>query len=182
MSSKDDKPLSASDMLGDGPHDADLEAAIVAEAGEELEPGIDPNHPILTVQEQRDAMAKARARVTAEDKKAAIKAFEEQATEQIRGKKGLRTGDPVKDELVSISLDLAEHSNAIVLNGNAYWHGQTYEVPRHVADTLREIQSRGWNHQLELDGKGLSERYRTPHNTVLSAKTGVVNAPQRVAV
>lgn len=183
MPSKDDKPLSAADMLGEDPP-TNLEAAIAAEeAAEEFEPGIDPNHPILTVQEQREAMAKGRARVTAEDRKAAMKAFEDQAVEMIRGKKGLTTGDPVKDELVSISLDLAEHSNAIVLNGNAYWHGQTYEVPRHVADTIREIQSRGWNHQLELDGKGLSERYRAPHNTVFNAKTGAVkNAPQRVAV
>lgn len=176
---QDDAPLSAAEMLGEPAKT--LEDAIAAEAGDVLEPGIDPNHPILSIEEQRDALARARARVDADTKKAAIKAFEAQVTEQIRGKVGMRTGDPVLDEMVSISLDLAEHSNAIVLNGHAYWHGQTYEVPRHIANTLREIQSRGWNHQLELDGKGIAERGRAPRNTILSAKTGVQNAPQMVA-
>lgn len=149
--------------------------------------GLDPNHPILSLEDQRKARDEARAVILEERRKAAFKDLVAKEREKLLGVEGLRTGDPVRDELVSVTLDLAEHSDRIVLNGVIYLHGQTYKVPRHVADTMREIQSRGHNHQNELDGKGIADRFRRPHNTVVETRPGhsnygaALNAPQKVA-
>jgi hypothetical protein len=156
--------------------DTELEAAIMAaEIDAAYADRVDPNHPILTVAEQVEALKKADLKVTAERKKQALADLQKKEEERLMGAAGQMTGDPVKDELVFITLDLAEHSNCITLGlGSAhqhvYHHGQTYKVPRHVADTLREIQARGWNHQLEIEGKGMAERFRRPQNQVLSGK------------
>jgi hypothetical protein len=182
---KTDEPVTAASLLDD-----DAPAVQVAKIDDletvmadiDADEGIDPNHPILSVEEQREAIKKARARVAADSKKEAIKAFEAQVYDKERGRTGLRTGDAAKDEPVSVTLDLAEHSSCITINGTPYWHGFTYTVPRHVADTLREVMSRGHDHQTDLDGKGLSERMRKPRLTLISERTGaVVNAPQKVA-
>lgn len=159
---------------------ADDEEALRAE-------GIDPRHPILTVEEQRAAIKKARDRVAKDNKAEALKALEQQHYDQERGRGGLRTGDPVKDELVYITLDLAEHSDCLRINGHTFWHGQTYRLPRHVAESMREMQQRGHNHQLDLDGKGIAERGKKPRLTMVKADptTGAVinveNAPQAAA-
>lgn len=175
---KPDEPVTAASLLDDPA--PDLASALDAAEGV-VEDGIDPHHPILSVEEQRKAIATARARVSADAKKEALKQFEAQVYDRERGRTGLRTGDPAKDEPVSVTLDLAEHSSCITLNGAPYWHGFTYTVPRHVADTLREIMSRGHDHQNDLDGKGLSERGRKPRLTLISETGAVTNAPQRVA-
>jgi hypothetical protein len=186
MPTKDDKtPLTAAEMLADDPNTAAVvqidedpaPAETLADAvAAEDEPRL---HPILTNAEVREAQEKAHKRVAADSKKEAMKAVEEAAYLKERGSPNLRTGDPVRDELVDIALDLAEHSDRITLNGMSYMHGQTYTVPRHIADTLREIQSRGHDHQTDLDGKGLAERMRKPRATVFNAKSGaVINGPQ----
>jgi hypothetical protein len=128
--------------------------------------GIDPHHPILSIQDQREAIAAAKKRVQTDTRKEAMKALQDAAYEKERGREGMRTGDPVKDELVWVTLDLAEHSDRIVLNGTIYLHGHTYQVPRHVADTMREIQARGHEHQNTLDGKGIAELTKKPRMTV----------------
>jgi hypothetical protein len=83
--------------------------------------------------------------------------------------------------MVRITLDLAPHSPFVVLNHRPYYHAQTYTVPRHVAETLREIQQRGWRHQDEIDGKTLSEHYQRARQTGLSPVKGVTNSPQAMA-
>lgn len=152
------------------------EAALRAE-------GIDPHHPILTIDEQREAIQSALKRVSADEKKEALKAFEKQVYERERGVTGLRTGNPILDEMVTVTLDLAEHSDRIWINGHQFWHGHTYKVPRHVANSLREIQQRGHHHQADLDGKGISERGKKPMLTAIKADAGgnvvgIENAPQ----
>lgn len=166
----------AADAVADDALSPEAEAALRAE-------GIDPYHPILTVEEQREAIANAMRRVSADAKKEALKAFEKQVYEQERGVTGLRTGNPILDEMVNVTLDLAEHSADIKINGFSFWHGHTYKVPRHVANSLREIQQRGHNHQADLDGKGLAERMRKPMLTAIKADTtgrlvAVENAPR----
>lgn len=172
---------SAEDLLRDTPL-TDLSADDAARVEGDNE-GLDPFHPILSLEEQRKAREVARAAVLEEKRSQAFNAMVAQEREKLLGREGLRTGDAVRDQEVTLTLDLAEHSDRIVLNGTTYLHGHTYpKLPRHVADTLREIQSRGHNHQNEIDGKGLAERFRRPHNTVVDTRPGaggrISGAPQ----
>lgn len=139
------------------------------------------NHPILSDEEVEAAREAARKAVEKERKDAAMDAFIKEEKARLQREEGLVTGDGAKDEMVRIALDLAEHSGKIVINGFEYHHGFTYTVPRHVADTLREIQSRGHGHQNEIEGKSMAEAFRRPHNTGLSP-IGAKNAPAPVAV
>jgi hypothetical protein len=174
---KNDDPVdevTADELMGldDGsaprPVGADLASALDDAEEERL-------HPILTNAEFRAAQKKAQDRVDKENRAAAMKAVEEQTVEKIRGKAGLITGDPVKDELVEIYLDLYEGADHIMLSGIRYDHGRVHKVPRHVAATLQEIAARGHNHQTELDGKGLAARPGRQGNTQISAKTLAVS-------
>lgn len=74
------------------------------------------------------------------------------------------------NDIVDITLDLAEHSERLVLDGVAYYHGQTYRVTRAKADTMRDIIARGWRHQDEIDGKDLRSHYQAKRQTSLSGK------------
>lgn len=138
-------------------------------------------HPILTNAEVEEAKAEAKEKVLEAQRKAAKKKIVDDEMQRLRTEEGLVTGDGTKDQMVRISLDLAPHSPFIVLNHRPYYHAQTYPVPRHVAETLREIQQRGWRHQDEIDGKTLSEHYQRARSTGLSPVKGVTNAPQLVA-
>lgn len=61
---------------------------------------------------------------------------------------------PVKDEKqCEITLDLAPHSDRLVIDGVIYMQGRSYTVGQRLFDTMREMQSRGWQHQEEIDGK-----------------------------
>lgn len=85
--------------------------------------------------------------------------------------------DKPMEQLEYIQLDLAGHSNKIMLDGVQFFHGQIYEVTKSVADTMREIVARGWNHEREIGGAN-RDHYRAPRNTTFSMKTGAVgNAP-----
>lgn len=172
-----DEEKAAAELLGSGPTLADA-LGLDHPNGEGA--GALPAHPLLSPDEVAAAMAKARESVEAKRRDAAIKAVIKAETERLEREEGLVTGDGVKDEMVTVHLDLAEHSNRIVLSGTPYWHGHTYTIPRHVADTLREIQSRGHDHQSEIEGKNLADRFRRPRNTVIDVHKGgaVVNAPQ----
>jgi len=138
--------------------------------------------PLLTVEELEAIKAEAFKKVTDERKAAARKQALDAAIADARQEQGRITGDGAKDELVMITLDLAEHSDKITLNGAAYWHGHTYKVPRHQADTLRDIQFRGWKHQMEIDGKNAKDLQRqAPRNTLINARSGAVSsAPQQM--
>lgn len=183
MSADDPKGvLSAAEMLGDAP--TNLEAAVAAAEGDGLTEqdrldGVDANHLILTVQEQREAIATARARVDTDEKKEALKSFEKTAYEKMRGKGSMRTGDPRKDQMVYVTVDLPEFCDKLTINFQPYWHGCTYPLQRHVAEGLREMAQRAWQHQSEIDGKGLVDRMRTPHVTHIQASGQVLNAPSK---
>jgi cell division septum initiation protein DivIVA len=193
MPSKDDKPLTAAEMLAEAQGAPAVEAVAPADEPEGLTDeamaalraeGIDPFHAILTVDEQREAIAAAHKRVSKDAKADAKKMLEQQIYDAERGKTGLRTGNPMLDELVTCTLDLAEHSDCIRINGHQFWHGHTYTVPRHVANSLREMQQRGHHHQADIDGKGIAEKMKKPLLTAVVAnpKTGAIlavhNAPQ----
>ena len=131
--------------------DPDVNDALVPEPLDE--DGTPRLHPILSNADYKAAQAKARVKLDKERHAKAMKAVEEAEMERLKMEEGMVTGDGVKDQMVKITLNLAPHSEDIKINGRAHWHGHTYTVPRHVADTMREIQARGWQHQDEIDGK-----------------------------
>ena len=114
---------------------------------------VDPDNVQLSEGDLARIQAKARKQVAAERKAA----LEEQALkaelEKIRGKAGLITGDPEKDRLVTLVIDVGQSADRIIINGRAYFHGHSYEVPLHVAETLREICHRTQMHEEEISGK-----------------------------
>lgn len=152
----------------------DLEAL---EAAEEA-----PLHAFLSNDDVLAAKAKARTKLEAERRTKAMKRIEEEEMERLRLEEGLTTGDQVKDELISITMDLAQHSDKVTINGRPYWHGFTYDVPRHVADTLRESMSRGWQHQDEIDGKNRAQQYQTNRQFSLLQKGKAAPAQNTVSV
>ena len=75
---------------------------------------------------------------------------------------------PVKGEKqFKITLDLAPHSNRLIIDSVHYLHGGTYTVGQRVYDTMREMIHRGWEHQREIDGKD-SNMYREKSNIRLT--------------
>ena len=65
----------------------------------------------------------------------------------------------------TLTLDLAEHSDRIILDGVTYFHGGTYTFDKAQYDTVREIIHRGYEHQAEIEGKPRFENaYRRASN------------------
>jgi len=112
----------------------------------------------LLTDEQRDALrSKAKEHV---DKKRIEKAEDEFLQEAIRQQELV---DKPLEQTEFITPDLAGHSEYIMIDGFRYFHGETYEVSRAVACTMREIQSRGWDHEEEVGGAN-RDLYRKPRN------------------
>ena len=84
-------------------------------------------------------------------------------TRRLRNEEGLTTGNAHSDEIVSITIDLPIFSPHILINGQAYWHGHTYSIPRHVADTLRSQMFCSWQHQSTIEGRSKQEFYAQKH-------------------
>lgn len=137
-------------------------------------------HAVLTDAEIDKAKAAAAAKLQKERVAAAMKAIEQDELQRLREEMGLVVGG-VADEMVSITIDNAQAQElhpCLMINGRAYWHGHTYTVPRHVADTLRDMMYRTWVHERDIDGKGWLQFYQKKRQTVISPKRGTRNAPQ----
>lgn len=136
----------------------------------------------LSEQDIEEARAKAREEVRAELRKKAVAEVIAAEKEKLRREAAGETGDGWKDEIVNCTIDLAEHSDRITLDGNQYFHGHTYKVRRVVSDTLREIMQRSYQHQDQIEGKSLTDTLRRARNTRFNGSTGAVeNSPQRAA-
>lgn len=86
--------------------------------------------------------------------------------------------DKPLEQIEYIMLDLAGHSERLMIDGVFYYHGNMYEVPASRAALMREMVARGWDHELEVGGAN-RDQYRKPRNTTFSGKTGAaINAPQ----
>jgi hypothetical protein len=66
-----------------------------------------------------------------------------------------------------ITLDLAPHSDRLIIDSVRYLHGGTYTVGQRLYDTMREMIHRGWEHQREIDGKD-GNMYREKSNIRLT--------------
>jgi hypothetical protein len=132
--------------------------------------------PLLSEEEIEGIRQQARKIVARDRKKAAMDALLEKELEAIRGKEGMRTGDPIKDEIVNIMIDVGLSSDSITVNGKKYFHGEQATVPRHVAESLREIMWRTQMHEQDISGKPLATFYQRARHTEIS-RAGVKNAP-----
>jgi hypothetical protein len=133
--------------------------------------------PILTSEEIEAIRAQARDEILKTRKSNAKKQFLEVEKSRLLREEGMTTGAGVRDQMVNITVDLAEYAASIVINMRPYWHGHTYTVPRHVAEQLREIMQRTHMHQNEVDGKDRRSFYQKARATSISPVHGIQNAP-----
>lgn len=119
---------------------------------------VDPNS--LSEDVKAALRAKAREKVAQERQDAAMDAFLKIEIEKAR-----RSHSP-DEEMKYITLDMAGHSDRIMVDGVIYFHGQTYEVPKRLYDVLQDIVSRGWEHENEVGGAN-RDFYRQPRSTAL---------------
>lgn len=174
MAEDNDEP-SVEDLMGGDPvESAPAKASRVKE--ERL-------HPILSNAEVRAAQARAKDNVLAERKAAAMEDIERRETERLRIEEGLTTGSEQKDEIVNFTVDLPLYADKLLINGplgKAYWHGHTYAVPRHIADTLAEMTFRAWRHEDQTEGRSIAQAYQRKRDTAINARSGAVSrAPAR---
>lgn len=69
----------------------------------------------------------------------------------------------LNEEQCPITINLFPGASRVVIDGTIFLHGCTYTVGKSTYDLLCEIQSRGWGHQAEIEGKD-SNVYRTQRN------------------
>lgn len=117
-----------------------------------------PDHPSLSEDEVAAIRKKARAKLNADKKKDEETRLFEAELRRLKMEEGLVVGGAM-DDMVDITIDLAEFATCLTLDSVAFHHGRTYTVPRHRADTLREMMYRGWEHQNEIDGKSRKSFY-----------------------
>lgn len=121
---------------------------------------------LLTEEEKAEIRQQALDDVIAEKRRDAKKQLLEQEKAKLSARSGLKTGNPTKDELVTITVNVPEFVPHLWLNmphGQKYFHGHSYKVPRHVAETLAEMQSRAWDHENEIQGRKKRDyRKRSP--------------------
>lgn len=115
---------------------------------------------LLSAEDMASVQEQAAAQIAKERKEAAKKAALETALAAERAK-----FDP-REEIVSITLDLAEHSAFLMIDGTKYFHGMTYRVKKSLFDVMRAAVASGWDHQAIVDGKNVNQ-YRRGHNIVL---------------
>lgn len=65
-----------------------------------------------------------------------------------------------------VLINVAGHSNKIVLDGRTYFHGQVYSVTQAELETLEDIMAQTWRHEKEVGGANFNH-YRKPANAIL---------------
>lgn len=139
---------------------------------------VDPDSVELSDADKARIRAKVVKAIAADRKKALERQLEAQIEEELRGKEGMLTGDPEEDRIVNVMIDVGENTDRIVVNGKAYFHGVSYELPIHMARSLQEIMFRSQMHEHGITDKPLSSFYQKPRHTVVSRR-GAKNAPVR---
>lgn len=130
--------------------DDDPLGAIAAE--EEGESGL------LSAAEIAEAKAEARARWMKDAKAKAKKELMDIELLRLQREEGQKTGAYDKDEPCWITIDLPEYAASLVINSEPFHHTHSYQRPRHVVETLREMMFRAWNHQDDVEGKSISQK------------------------
>lgn len=59
---------------------------------------------------------------------------------------------PVEMEVEQVAINVAPYADRITLDGVIYLAGRVYEFPTHIAQTVREICYRTWQHEASTGG------------------------------
>lgn len=127
------------------------------------DPSVPKEEELLTPAEIQKIKDQARKEILADKKADLTKKLIADEKQRLRNEEGLTTGNRHADEIVNITIDLPIFAPNIVINRQAYWHGATYGVPRHVADTLRDQMFKSWEHQSTIEGRSKAEFYAQKH-------------------
>ena len=154
------------------PEDEDIDARMAREAAETAAPKVtrtrkpteeERKHPILTNADYDAAVAEAEKRLADVERKAARDKVIADSMDRIRRERNALTGVVDQDEPVTLTIDVAEYDDRITIDGQQFFHGETYTVPRHKAATINDMMFRSYLHQAQLDGKDPQEAYRRSH-------------------
>jgi hypothetical protein len=69
-----------------------------------------------------------------------------------------------------IYIDLPSYQDRITLDGVVYMHSRTYSVRPAVAETMREIMGRAWQHDHEIKDHSNANAYRRPKSPTLRGR------------
>jgi acyl-CoA thioesterase len=103
---------------------------------------------ISLTDKEMDEIRKEALRLETESQK---KILREQALTEERAR--LRAMDEPDEEMRSITVDLAEFTDRITIDGVIYVHGQTYMVPKRKYDVIKEVMYRTQLHEHEISGR-----------------------------
>jgi hypothetical protein len=73
-----------------------------------------------------------------------------------------------KQELVMVTIDVPAAADGLLIDGVQYRHGDTVEVPRHMAASMREAMQNAWFAE-KLAGNPNMKNYIPPRTSTFSA-------------
>ena len=155
----------------------------------EVDRRIDANYAELTDEERALIKRRAREHVLEVQRKRAedmrTKVIE-QATERALRDAEKEAG--LHGAFVDITVDLAPCAGGgsggrarpsfVMLDGTMYYHGQTYEVPFNVANTLIDVMARTWEHENEINARPRRADQGRRHVEVQLSPRGIVSNTQ----
>lgn len=119
---------------------------------------------LFTADEEEAMRAEARKLALEEVKKEKKAEFRKNLIAEERAKAqrelGMIIGDKDKDEFVSVTINIPSYSDRLIVNGVIYMQGYSYQVARHVADSLNDMMERGRQHEHAISGKSAVDFYR----------------------
>jgi hypothetical protein len=127
---------------------------------------------VLLRHEVQQVEAEVRKEIEREKKALAKEILRKQLREQIEREEGL------VEPLEPVTIDLPDYANDIKLDNRLYLQGMTYEVTHSVAETLRDIMQRTWEHKSIIDGKSENYYRRSRDGGNIRTPNGVVNTRQ----
>jgi hypothetical protein len=80
-----------------------------------------------------------------------------------------------EEEIVRYTVNLSSASDRHLINGKAYLHGHTYEVPKSLADCMRDTEYRGHEQERLRKGQKTNE-FGLRHRDGIKSAGGVANA------
>lgn len=147
---------------------AEAEEALLARVRE-----LKADYPHLSDEDILESLTEARAEVEERRRTAAMDRIRAAERARLRREEGLTVGVAHLDEMVKLQVELQDWQNPMTLNGQPYYNGVEYTIPRHVAHQIAETMQWGRRLQRELDGKdSLTEFYRKSTQTKFSAVRG----------
>lgn len=167
-------PPETVEHMDDGPVPDLADAAAIVETGDV------PDAPksVLSAKEEEAVRRQAEREIENERKIQARADLLKKEKAKLRERHSINDNSALSgraSDMVMITINIPEFSNCPWIqvnlpNGPKYYHGQTYTVPRHIANSLRESMQWMRRHQNELDGK--KRNRQLPDGRFIDAVTG----------